>query len=254
MVNIAGRWRIVIVQPNDTEARVAVQIHPFLSRRRELLCYVAREPRRTRTLNSLALIKAEHFRQSRKGRLRALLHRRHPIRARKLRRILLIIQRKNIGRHIGVHRNTTPLQFGSWSRPGTPTPSKPARRARPTVGENPEPSPSRQPQTTQPMHASFVGTDRQTDRDGPDLSRVLTPATTVKLLDDLKAGRPVKIGPQNATGSIDISTLLIHSFIHRGERERRVARSAATSLSGLPQPGQVVRPLPRRARREGVRK
>jgi hypothetical protein len=25
----------------------------------------------------------------------------------------------------------------------------------------------------------------------------LTPATTVKLLDDLKAGRPVKIGPQN---------------------------------------------------------
>ena len=67
------------------------------------------------------------------------------------------------------------------------------------------------------MHASFVGTDRQTDRDGPDLSRVLTPATTVKLLDDLKAGRPVKIGLRT-TGSIDISTLLIHSFIHRGER------------------------------------
>ena len=88
MVNIAGRWRIVIVQPNDTEARVAVQIHPFLSGRRELLCYIAREPRRTRTLSSLPLIKAEHFRQNRKGRLRALLHRRHPIRAQdKLRRI-----------------------------------------------------------------------------------------------------------------------------------------------------------------------
>ena len=62
------------------------------------------------------------------------------------------------------------------------------------MGENPEPSPSRQPQTT---HACLVATDRQTDRETRDLSRVLTPATTVKLLDDLKAGRPVKIGPQN---------------------------------------------------------
>ena len=92
------------------------------------------------------------------------------------------------------------------------------------------------------MHASFVGTDRQTDRDGPDLSRVLTPATTVKLLDDLKAGRPVKIGPQNATGSIDIR---IHSegpiwvkpcsFIHRGERGEWPA---------VPRPLSRLRPRP----------
>ena len=31
------------------------------------------------------------------------------------------------------HRSTTPLQIGSWSRPGTPTPSKRARRARPPM-------------------------------------------------------------------------------------------------------------------------
>ena len=42
-------------------------------------------------------------------------------------------------------RKYYPLQTGSWSRPGTPTPSKPARRARPWVRR---PEPSRSPSPT----------------------------------------------------------------------------------------------------------
>ena len=47
MVDIARCWWIVKVQPNDAEARVAVQLQPFFVGN-ELIRYATSDPRRTR--------------------------------------------------------------------------------------------------------------------------------------------------------------------------------------------------------------
>ena len=64
MVDIARRWRIIKVQPNDAEARVAVQQHPFFVGN-ELMRYATSDPRRTRMghmgCNVLALARGAGF-------------------------------------------------------------------------------------------------------------------------------------------------------------------------------------------------